>query len=314
MTLHLLDLDDLGAAEISQILNQAESFAPDGKLPSSQDDQLSDITVVNLFFEGSTRTRTTFELAAERLSATLINFDVATSSTSKGETLRDTLLTLRASSADIFVLRHGYSGAPRFVAEKVVPQAGLINAGDGSHAHPTQALLDLLTIRQLKGRCDNLTVAIVGDLLHSRVARSLIHGLHAMGTADIRACAPLTLLPDGLAQRGVKVCHRLEDAVRDADVVIALRLQRERMQTHRLPSTDEYFRHWGLTEQKLAGAKADAIVMHPGPINRGQDISSDLADGRRSAILRQIANGVAVRMAVLVRIAEAVRQQRSGSG
>ena len=309
--LHLLDLDGMEAPAIEDFLDHAESFLASGQSTLKQYDSLEGMTVVNLFFEGSTRTRTAFEIAAKKLSASVVTFDVVSSSTAKGETLRDTLLTLDASAADIFVVRHGLSGAARFVCERVLPHAGVVNAGDGSHAHPTQALLDLLTIRQFKSDYSKLRVVIVGDLLHSRVARSLMHGLQTLGVPQICVCAPLTLLPEGLEERGIEVYQNLKEAVRDADVVIALRLQRERMQSNLIPGPREYFRYWGLTDEQLATAKPDVMVMHPGPINRGWDISSSLADGPRSAILRQVENGLAVRMAVLDRIGQAVKEQRS---
>ena len=309
--LHLLDLDGMKADSILDFLDHAQSFIPAARNPGEKRQDLAGLTVINLFFEGSTRTRTAFELAAKKLSADVVSFDVISSSTSKGETLRDTLLTLRASAADIFVIRHGFSGAARFVAERVVPQAGVINAGDGSHAHPTQALLDLLAIRQSKKEFSDLRVVIIGDLLHSRVARSLIHGLQALSVPQICACAPLTLLPEGLADRGIEVHCQLDEAIKDADVVISLRLQKERMQHNLLPGAREYFRYWGLTEERMALARPDALVMHPGPINRGQDISSSVADSDQSAILRQVTNGMAVRMAVLARVGQAIRAAHS---
>lgn len=309
--LHLLDLDGLDVAVLEDFLNHAESFLDEGHAPFQKLNNLSGLTVVNLFFEGSTRTRTAFEIAAKKLSADVISFDVVSSSVSKGEMLRDTMLTLAASGVDIFVVRHGFSGAVRFIAQRVLPHAGIINAGDGSHAHPTQALLDLLTIRQLKGGFDQLRVVIVGDLLHSRVARSLMHGLQTLEVPEICVCAPLTLLPDGLEERGIQVYQHLPSAVRNADVIIVLRLQKERMQSNLLPSAREYFRNWGLSDEALTGAKADVSVLHPGPINRGQDIASSVADGKHSAILRQVQNGLAVRMAVLDRIGQSVREARS---
>ncbi|MGI9346193.1 MAG: aspartate carbamoyltransferase catalytic subunit [Gammaproteobacteria bacterium] len=313
--LHLLDLDGLDEPAITDFLDHAESLLPqNGSWQTAgftKNRSLEGLTVVNLFFEGSTRTRSAFEIAAKRMSADVINFDAISSSTSKGETLRDTLLTLHACGGDIFVVRHGFSGAVQFAAERVLPSTGVINAGDGSHAHPTQALLDLLTIRQLKKDFAQLRVVIVGDILHSRVGRSLIHGLNILNVPEICVCAPLTLMPDGLEERDILCYNDLEQAVKGADVVIALRLQTERMQSNLLPSAHEYFRYWGLSESKLKGAKPDVIVMHPGPINRGLDIASELADGSRSSILRQVANGMAVRMAVLDRIGQSLKKLRA---
>jgi aspartate carbamoyltransferase catalytic subunit len=252
-----------------------------------------------MFFEASTRTRTTFELAAKRLSADVLNLNIGVSSTSKGETLLDTLRNIEAMQCDMFVVRHAESGAAEFVARHVQPHIAVLNAGDGRHAHPTQAMLDMFTIRRHKGRFSELSVAIVGDILHSRVARSQIHALNILGTGEVRVIAPKTLLPAHVESLGVKVFHDLHRGLRDADVVIMLRLQRERMQGALLPSEQEYFRQYGLTTKRLAVAKPDVLIMHPGPINRGVEIDSSVADGPHSVILEQVTNGIAVRMAVM---------------
>jgi aspartate carbamoyltransferase catalytic subunit len=255
--------------------------------------------VFNLFFENSTRTRTTFDIAATRLSADVINLDIARSSTSKGESLLDTIDNLTAMAADIFVMRHGESGAPYLVAQHVPKHVHVVNAGDGRHAHPTQALLDMYTVRHFKGDITQLSVAIVGDVLHSRVARSNIHALTTLGCPDVRVVGPRTLVPAELSHLGVRVCNTLEEGIRGADVVIALRLQNERMSGALLPSSQEYFKSFGLTTERMRWAKPDAIVMHPGPINRGVEIDSAVADGPQAVILSQVTFGIAVRMAVM---------------
>jgi len=265
-------------------------------------------TVVNLFFEPSTRTRTTFELAAKRLSADVLNVDVGTTSV-KGEGLADMLHNLEAMQADMFVVRHSDSGAANYMARRVDDSVAILNAGDGRHAHPTQAMLDCLTIRQHKGRFEPLTVAIVGDILHSRVARSQIHALNGLGAGEVRVVAPRTLLPEDVESLGVKVFHEPERGLRDADVVIMLRLQHERMQGALLPSESEYYKRYGLTQQRLRQAHPDAIVMHPGPINRGVEIESSVADGPQSVILEQVTNGIAVRMAVMSTVLGAYSEQ-----
>jgi aspartate carbamoyltransferase catalytic subunit len=266
-------------------------------------------SVFNLFFENSTRTRTTFEIAARRLSADVFNLDIMRSSTAKGESLLDTINNLTAMQADMFVVRHATGGAPYLIASHVAPHVHVINAGDGRHAHPTQGLLDMYTIRHYKRDFANLKVAIVGDILHSRVARSDIHALTTLGVPEVRAVGPLTLLPDGLEQLGVRVFTRLDDGIRDADVIIMLRLQNERMRGALLPSAQEYFRNYGLTPERLQLARPDAIVMHPGPMNRGVEIDSCVADGTQSVILPQVTFGVAVRMAVLSIAASSQRMQ-----
>ena len=256
-------------------------------------------TVVNLFFEPSTRTLTTFELAAKRLSADVLKINVNASATSKGESLLDMLRNLEAMYCDMFVVRHAESDAAHFIASHVEPHISVINAGDGSHAHPTQALLDMFTIRQVKGEFAPLTVAIVGDVMHSRVARSQIHALTTLGVSECRVIAPKTLLGNSVNSLGVHVYHDMEEGIKGADVIIMLRLQKERMQSALLPSEHEYFKRYGLTTEKLSFAKPDAIVMHPGPINRGVEIESEVADGPQSVILQQVSNGIAVRMAVM---------------
>jgi aspartate carbamoyltransferase catalytic subunit len=260
-------------------------------------------SVFNLFFEPSTRTRTTFEIAAKRLSADVINLNIALSSQSKGESVLDTVANLSAMQADIFVVRHASSGAPYLIARHVKPHEHVINAGDGRHAHPTQGLLDLYTIRHYKGEFSNLAVAIVGDVLHSRVARSLIHGLTTLGAPEVRVIGPQTLMPRGVESLGVRVCHDMREGLRGADVIVMLRLQNERMRGALLPSAQEFNKHYGLTAEKFALAKPDAIVMHPGPMNRGVEIESAVADGPHSVILPQVTFGIAVRMAVMSMIA-----------
>jgi len=259
--------------------------------------------VFNLFFENSTRTRTTFEIAAKRLSADVINLNIGVSSTSKGETLLDTIDNLVAMNADMFVVRHAQSGAPHLIAAHLnrigKRDVHVVNAGDGRHAHPTQGLLDLFTIRHYKRDFRGITVAIVGDVLHSRVARSLIHGLTTLGTPEVRVIGPKTLLPTRLEGMGVHVHHDMREGLKGCDVVVMLRLQSERMRGSLLPSAGEYFKHYGLTTDKLALAKSDAIVMHPGPMNRGVEIDSLVADGKSSVILPQVTFGIAVRMAVM---------------
>ncbi|EZH78061.1 aspartate carbamoyltransferase catalytic subunit [Ectopseudomonas composti] len=297
---HFLSLDGLPRELLTEILDTADSFLEVGARAVKKVPLLRGKTVCNVFFENSTRTRTTFELAAQRLSADVISLNVSTSSTSKGETLFDTLRNLEAMAADIFVVRHADSGAAHFIAEHVCPNLAIINGGDGRHAHPTQGMLDMLTIRRHKGDFENLSVAIVGDILHSRVARSNMLALKTLGCTDIRVIAPKTLLPIGLEQSyGVRVFSDANEGLKDVDVVIMLRLQRERMQGGLLPSEGEFYRLFGLTEQRLKLAKPDALVMHPGPINRGVEIESAVADGPQSVILNQVTYGIAIRMAVL---------------
>ncbi len=296
---HFLTTEGLSKKLLLEILDHAESFAGVGGRAVKKVPLLRGKTIVNLFFEPSTRTRTTFELAAKRLSADVLNLNIAQSATSKGETLQDTLQTLEAMHCDMFVVRHGSSGAAHFIAGQVSPSISIINAGDGNHAHPTQAMLDMFTIRRHKEDFTRLKVAIVGDIRHSRVARSEIHALSTLGVNEIRVIAPLTLLPAKVESLGVHVFHDMAEGLKDVDVVIMLRLQKERMQNALLPSEHEFFNLYGLTEEKLALAKEDAIVMHPGPINRGVEIDTPVADGKRSVILQQVSHGIAIRMAVM---------------
>ncbi len=296
---HFLTIDGLSRELLVRIMDVAESFS------SVIDQQVKKVpllrgkTIVNLFFENSTRTRNTFELAAKRLSADVLNVNIATSATSKGESLLDTIRNIEAMHVDMFVVRHEASGAAHFIARHVAPHISVVNAGDGSHSHPTQAMLDMFTIRQCKGDFSKLKVAIVGDILHSRVARSEILALNLLGTAEVRIVAPKTLLPADAEGLGVKVFHDLDQGLADVDVVIMLRLQKERMSGAFLPSEHEYFTYFGLTGERLAKANPKAIVMHPGPINRGVEIDSRVADGPQSVILQQVSNGIAVRMAVM---------------
>jgi aspartate carbamoyltransferase catalytic subunit len=297
---HFLYIKGLNYTLLKEILDTAESFASVAEQSVKKVPLLRGRTIVNLFFEASTRTRTTFELAAKRLSADVLNINVNVSSAVKGETLLDTLRNLQAMNVDMFVVRHAESGAAHFIARHVHPHVSVVNAGDGSHSHPTQAMLDMFTIRRMKGEdFGRLTVAIVGDILHSRVARSQIHALNLLNTGEVRVVAPRTLLPTGIESLGVKPFFSLREGIRDADVIIMLRLQRERMQGALLPSQHEYFQLYGLTESKLAIAKPDVTVMHPGPINRGVEMDSQVADGPRSVILQQVTYGIAVRMAVM---------------
>ena len=297
--IHLLSTEGLGKDNTLKILDTAKNFVSVSDRDVKKVPLLRGKSVFNLFFENSTRTRTTFDIAATRLSADVVNLDIARSSTSKGESLLDTIDNLTAMAADVFVMRHSESGAPYLVAQHVPPHVHVINAGDGRHAHPTQALLDMYTIRHFKGEVHNLSVAIVGDVLHSRVARSNIHALTTLGCPDIRVVGPRTLVPADMEHMGARVCHTLEEGIRDADVVIALRLQNERMSGALLPSAQEYFKHFGLTPERMQWARSDAIVMHPGPINRGVEIDSAVADGPQAVILSQVTFGIAVRMAVM---------------
>jgi aspartate carbamoyltransferase catalytic subunit len=296
---HLLTIEGLPRETLIHILDTATSFVGVTAREVKKVPLLRGKSVFNLFFEPSTRTRTTFEIAAKRLSADVINLNIAVSSHTKGETLLDTVDNLSAMHADMFVVRHAQSGAPHLIASHVASHLHVINAGDGRHAHPTQGLLDLYTIRHYKKDFTRLSVAIVGDVLHSRVARSLIHGLTVMGTPDVRVIGPMTLIPAGAEKLGVKVFYDLEQGLRDVDVVVMLRLQSERMRGALLPSAQEFFKYYGLTPEKLALAKPDAIVMHPGPLNRGVEIDSAVADGAHAVILSQVTFGIAVRMAVM---------------
>ncbi|HKY01625.1 MAG TPA: aspartate carbamoyltransferase catalytic subunit [Burkholderiales bacterium] len=296
---HLLTIEGLPRTILTHILDTASSFVGVTEREVKKLPLLRGKSVFNLFFENSTRTRTTFEIAAKRLSADVINLNINTSSTTKGETLLDTVDNLTAMHADMFVVRHAESGAAHMIAQHVASHLHVINAGDGRHAHPTQGLLDAYTIRHYKKDFTKLSVAIVGDVLHSRVARSLIHALTTLGTPDLRVIGPQTLLPTGVAQLGVQVFNDMSRGLRDVDVIVMLRLQNERMRGPLLPSAQEYFKYYGLTPEKLALAKPDAIVMHPGPMNRGVEIDSAVADGTQAVILPQVTFGIAVRMAVM---------------
>lgn len=296
---HLLTTEGLPASILVQILDTAESFVGVTEREVKKVPLLRGKSIFNLFFEPSTRTRTTFEIAAKRLSADVINLNVGASSQTKGETLLDTVDNLSAMYADMFVVRHAQSGAAHLIAKHVQPGVHVINAGDGRHAHPTQALLDMFTIRRYKHEFHNLRVAIIGDILHSRVARSQVHALTTLGVPEVRVIAPKTLLPSKVERLGVHVYHDMNSGLKDVDVLMMLRLQNERMQGAHLPSSEEYFKYYGLTPEKLSIAKSDAIVLHPGPMNRGVEIDSAVADGSQSVILPQVTFGIAVRMAVM---------------
>ena len=302
---HLLTLEGMPKEQILYILDTAKQFvsvtAPNREVKKVP--LLRGKSVFNLFFENSTRTRTTFEIAANRLSADIINLDIPTSSTAKGESLIDTIDNLVAMQADIFVVRHNISRAPIEIANHVPDYVHVINAGDGSHQHPTQGLLDVYTMRHFKKDFSKLKVAIIGDILHSRVAKSNIHALIALGCNDISAIGPESLLPRDLVRDlstlGVKIFHKIEDGIKDADVVMTLRIQKERMNQGQVPEGTDFFKQFGLNKERMALAKPDAIVMHPGPINRGVEIDSAIADGKQSVILQQVTFGIAIRMAVM---------------
>lgn len=300
---HLLTLEGMSRELIHKILDNAASFLNVSDREIKKVPLLRGRSVFNLFFEDSTRTRTTFEIAATRLSADVVNLNIDTSSTKKGESLLDTIDNLVAMAADLFVVRHSQSGAAHLIARHVGNGVHVVNAGDGRHAHPTQGLLDMYTIRHFKGDFTRLSVAIVGDVTHSRVARSDIHALTTLGVPDVRVVGPLTLLPGGLDQLGVTRHTDMRTGLKDVDVVIMLRLQNERMRGVLLPSAQEYYKNYGLTREKLALAKPDAIVMHPGPMNRGVEIESAVADGVQAVILQQVTFGIAVRMAVMSMLA-----------
>ena len=285
---HFLTIEGLKRDLLTDIMDRAEQFSSLSGRQVKKVPLLRGKTIMNLFFEDSTRTRTTFELAAKRLSADVMSLNINTSATSKGESLLDTLHNLQAMHADMFVVRHNQSGAAEFIAQHVAPHVSVINAGDGCHAHPTQAMLDMFTIRRHKQHFPDLCVAIVGDVLHSRVARSQIQALATLGVGEIRIIGPQTLLPTDSQTLGVHVYHDMEKGLKDVDVIITLRLQFERMQGALLPSAQEYYESYGLTQAKLNLAKPDAIVMHPGPINRGVEIASPIADGPQSVILEQV--------------------------
>jgi aspartate carbamoyltransferase catalytic subunit len=293
---HLLGIAELSPAEIELILDTAESFAEVGERAIKKVPTLRGKTVINLFFEASTRTRSSFEIAEKRLSADNLNFSTSGSALEKGETLIDTALNLQAMAPDLVVIRHGHPGVPHMLSRRI--KAGVINAGDGAHEHPTQALLDAFTIRRHKGKLAGLKVAIIGDIEHSRVVRSNIHLLTKMG-ARVTVGGPRTLMPAGMERMGVEVAYTLEEAIRGADVIMMLRIQLERQGRMSFPSVKEYFQLFGLTRERLKAAKEDSIIMHPGPMNRGVEIASDVADGDGSVILEQVTHGVSVRMAVL---------------
>ena len=293
---HLLDIESLTAEEIITVLDTARGFKAVGERAIKKVPALRGKTVVNLFVEPSTRTRISFELAAQRLSADIVNFSAEASSFKKGETLKDTALNLQALNADFIIIRHSASGAPHFLSR--VLDAHVINAGDGAHAHPTQALLDCFTIRERKGRIAGLNVTILGDILYSRVARSDIWALTKLG-AKVTLCGPSTLVPKSFEQMGCRVTHDVDEAIRDADIINLLCIQHERQRKTMFPSIGEYTQLFGLNKARLAKTKPDALIMHPGPINRGVEIDSEIADSGRSVILQQVTNGLAVRMAVL---------------
>jgi aspartate carbamoyltransferase catalytic subunit len=297
---HLLGIEGLSRDDILNLLDRAEEFVTLNRQIDKKQSTLRGRTQINLFFESSTRTQSSFELAGKRLGADVMNMSVNSSAMRKGETLIDTAITLNAMHPDILVVRHHASGAVELLARKV--DCAVINAGDGAHEHPTQALLDALTIRRNKGRIEHMTVAICGDISHSRVARSNIILLNALG-ARVRVIAPSTLLPPGIERMGVEVFRDMREGLRDADIVMMLRLQRERMNGSFVPSTQEYFHYFGLDQKKLSYAKPDALVMHPGPMNRGVEIDSEVADGAQSLIREQVEMGVAVRMAALEALA-----------
>jgi len=299
---HLLTTEGLPKKLIEQILETADQFVSVGDREVKKVPLLRGKSVFNLFFENSTRTRTTFEIAAKRLSADVINLNIGASSASKGESLLDTIDNLAAMNADMFIVRHSQSGASHLIAQHVKAGIAVINAGDGRHAHPTQGLLDMYTIRHYKKSFHNLSVAIVGDILHSRVARSGIHALTTLGCPDVRVIGPATLIPTEVERMGVSVHHDMHRGLEGVDVVIMLRLQSERMSGPLLPSAHEFFKNYGLNAEKLSRAKPDAIVMHPGPMNRGVEIESGIADGRQSVILPQVTFGIAVRMAVMAMV------------
>ncbi len=300
--LHLISLEGLSKELLETMLRKAESFIEFPTRTTKKVPLLRGKTVVNLFFEPSTRTRTTFEIAAARLSADVINLQAEAMSTTKGETILDTVKTLEAMHTDLFVVRHQSSGAANLIARHVPSHVHIINAGDGRYSHPTQALLDMFTIRQHKGDFSKLVVAIIGDILHSRVARSEISALNTLGAGEVRIISPRTLIPTGVEKLGVRVFTDINKGLKDVDIVMMLRLQLERMEGQLIPSREEFYQRYGLTESRMRMAKPDALVMHPGPINRGLEIASSVADGDRSLILTQVANGIAVRMAVMSEI------------
>jgi aspartate carbamoyltransferase catalytic subunit len=296
---HFLSTSNHTRENLTRILDLANSFINFGKREIKKVPLLRGKTVVNLFFEPSTRTRTTFEIAAKRLSADVINLNASRMSTTKGESILDTVYTLEAMHVDLFVVRDGASGTAELIARHLPDDVRVINAGDGRHAHPTQAMLDMFTIRHYKGTFENLRIAIVGDILHSRVARSQIHALRILGVKEIRVIGPKTLIPTKIESMGVVPYYDMDKGLDGVDAILMLRLQHERMEGQQIPSQQEYFYRFGLTSRRVALAASDAIVLHPGPINRGLEISSNVADGPQSVILPQVTNGIAVRMAIM---------------
>jgi aspartate carbamoyltransferase catalytic subunit len=305
---HLLGLEELSREEILHILNTAETFKDVSTRSVKKVPALRGRVVVNLFFEDSTRTRVSFSLAASRLGADVVEFSAKVSSVSKGETLIDTAKNIEAMGIDVIVIRHSAPGAPHYLTQCI--DTPVVNAGDGAHEHPTQALLDMFTIREIKGKIEGLKVAIVGDIAHSRVARSNIWGLTKFG-AKVVLVGPTTLLPKGMRDMGVEISNNLDDVLPQVDVINMLRVQRERITSNVFPSVEEYTRLFGLNGQRIARAKKDVLVMHPGPINRGIEITSDVADGKHSAILKQVTNGLAIRMAVLFLVNQAYRGENA---
>ena len=297
---HLLSIKGLDKKIIEQIFNDADKFLEKKDIKSVGQKSLSGKTVCNLFFENSTRTQTTFEIAAKRLSANVINLDIATSSQSKGESILDLINNLIAMSVDIFVIRHSEPGIPELIAKNIKSDAHIINAGDGNREHPTQGILDAFTIRKFKKDFSTLKVAIVGDIEHSRVAKSEINILSTLGTKEIRVIGPKTLMPNNINELNVNVFDSMEEGLKGVDVVMMLRIQKERMSNKTVPSESEYFKSFGLNQKRLKLAKEDALVLHPGPINRGVEIESEVADGKQSAILNQVKFGIAIRMAVML--------------
>ena len=293
--IHLLNISNMSREQIFEILDLAETYVDNNQ---KKYNDLEGKTIASLFFEPSTRTKTTFELASKRLSADFINIDISNSSTSKGESIVDMIKTLEAMSCDMFIVRHSISGTPHYIAREVGTKISVINAGDGIHAHPTQAMLDMYTIRKYKKEFDNLKVAIVGDILHSRVAKSLITSLTILSVKNINIIGPKILMPENLNDLNVEYFENLEDGISECDVVIMLRLQKERMH-EALISTDDYYKKYGLTTKKLQSASKEVIVMHPGPINRGVEIDSEVADGNNSVILDQVTSGISIRMAIM---------------
>ena len=307
---HLLTLRGLDRAHITALLDRAEEFLTEMGNPAVRSNALQGRTVANLFFEPSTRTRASFDLAGKRLGADVLNLDVNTSSRKKGESILDMIYTLQAMQVDIFVVRDASAGVPAYIARNANPFVSILNAGESDVSHPTQGLLDLLTIRQRKGDFENLTVAIVGDIAHSRVARSAAEGLTTMGIGELRLISPESLAPDPNSMPESRIMHNLKDGIRGADVVIALRIQRERIGSlDGIPGIDEYFANFGITHERMKLAAPDAIVMHPGPMNRGIEIESSLADSKCSVITDQVTNGVAIRMAVLSAVVETLEWQ-----